>query len=130
MSRRSATRFSAFQGIPLSGCGFQRCGRAKWRPPPIRTGSGRRVRGQYTLRGHSIRRCSMRKSTHRLPGLILSNHEFILPLDHKKPNAEKITVFAREVVSVDHENKADLPWLVFFSGRTVSTVPGTVEEYG
>src|SRR3989441_1026089 len=58
----------------------------------------------------------MRKSTHRLPGLILSNHEFILPLDHKKPNAEKITVFAREVVSVEHENKADLPWLVFFQG--------------
>ena len=58
----------------------------------------------------------MRKSTHRLPGLVLSNHEFILPLDHKKPNAEKITVFAREVVSVEHENKADLPWLVFFQG--------------
>src|SRR5437879_6888603 len=58
----------------------------------------------------------MRKSTHRLPGLLLSNHEFILPLDHKKSNAEKITVFAREVVSVEHENKADLPWLVFFQG--------------
>ena len=46
---------------------------------------------------------------HRLPGLVLSNHEFIVPLDHKKPNAEKITVFAREVVSIDQENKADLP---------------------
>src|SRR5437773_2988767 len=58
----------------------------------------------------------MRKSTHRLPGLVLSNHEFIVPLDHKKPNAEKITIFAREVVSIEHESKADLPWLVFFQG--------------
>src|SRR5439155_6291675 len=58
----------------------------------------------------------MRKSTHRLPGLVLSNHEFIVPLDHKKPNAEKMTVFAREVVSIEHESKADLPWLVFFQG--------------
>src|SRR2546428_13107927 len=80
-------------------------GRAKWRPPPIRTGRGRRVRGQYTLRGHSIRRCSMRKRTHRLPGLILSNHEFILPLDPKKPNAEKITAFPPEAVSVEHQKQ-------------------------
>src|SRR5947209_9252309 len=58
----------------------------------------------------------MRKSTHRLPGLVLSNHEFIVPLDHEKPNAEKITIFAREVVSIEHESKADLPWLVFFQG--------------
>jgi pimeloyl-ACP methyl ester carboxylesterase len=48
--------------------------------------------------------------------LVLSNHQFLLPLNHKRPGGEKIVVFAREVVSVEHEHKTDLPWLVFFQG--------------
>src|SRR3989441_8833014 len=58
----------------------------------------------------------MRTRTHRLPGLVLSNHQFLLPLNHKRPGGEKIVVFAREVVSVEHEHMTDLPWLVFFQG--------------
>jgi len=58
----------------------------------------------------------MRTSTHRLPGLVLSNHQFLLPLNHERPGGEKIVVFAREVVSVEHEHMTDLPWLVFFQG--------------
>jgi pimeloyl-ACP methyl ester carboxylesterase len=58
----------------------------------------------------------MLKSTHRLPGLSVSNHEFILPVNHAQPNAGKLSVFAREVVATDRAGKTDLPWLVFFQG--------------
>jgi len=54
-------------------------------------------------------------TTHRLPGLVLTDHEFTVPLDHAKPDGEKITVFAREVVAPKKEHET-LPWLVFFQG--------------
>ena len=53
--------------------------------------------------------------THRLPGLILTGHEFALPLDYTHLHAEQITVFVREVVAPAKAG-ANLPWLVFFQG--------------
>ena len=55
---------------------------------------------------------------HRLPGLVLTDLEFQVPLDYNQPEAERagqITVFARAVVSREKE-QANLPWLVFFQG--------------
>jgi pimeloyl-ACP methyl ester carboxylesterase len=52
---------------------------------------------------------------HRLPGLVLTDHTFTVPLDHSVPSGEQITVFAREVVAAGRED-AHLPWLVFFQG--------------
>jgi pimeloyl-ACP methyl ester carboxylesterase len=57
----------------------------------------------------------METISHRLPGLVLRDHTFAVPLDRARPEGEQITVFAREVVAPDKEN-ADLPWLVFFQG--------------
>jgi pimeloyl-ACP methyl ester carboxylesterase len=57
----------------------------------------------------------MRISNHRLPGLVLSGHEFQVPLDHARPDGEQIVVFGREVVSPGRED-ADLPWLLFLQG--------------
>jgi pimeloyl-ACP methyl ester carboxylesterase len=57
----------------------------------------------------------MRLATHHAPGLVLSEHEFELPLDHARPLSETLTVFAREVVAPDRERE-DVPWLVFFQG--------------
>ena len=57
----------------------------------------------------------MRTITHRIPGLILTDHTFTLPIDYARPDDGALTVFAREVVSPDREH-ADLPWLVFFQG--------------
>jgi pimeloyl-ACP methyl ester carboxylesterase len=54
-------------------------------------------------------------ATHRARGLVLSEHEFELPLDHARPDAATLTVFAREVVASDREQE-DLPWLVFLQG--------------
>ncbi|MFN2489294.1 MAG: alpha/beta fold hydrolase [Actinomycetota bacterium] len=57
----------------------------------------------------------MRPATHRTSGLLLSEHEFQVPLDHSQPERAKLTVFGREVVSLARE-RDELPWLVFFQG--------------
>jgi pimeloyl-ACP methyl ester carboxylesterase len=51
--------------------------------------------------------------TLRIPGLVLTEHEFSLPLDHAVAGGERITVFAREVADPDGR---DRPFLVFFQG--------------
>src|SRR3954451_7394029 len=50
---------------------------------------------------------------HRLPGLVLIDHEVSVPLDHARPDGDRITVFAREVAEPDGRGK---PFLVFFQG--------------
>jgi pimeloyl-ACP methyl ester carboxylesterase len=55
----------------------------------------------------------MSSVTYTTTGLVLTEHEFQLPLDHARPDAEKITVFAREVADPDGRNR---PFLVFLQG--------------
>jgi pimeloyl-ACP methyl ester carboxylesterase len=57
----------------------------------------------------------MRLVTHQAPGLVLTEHEFDLPLNHEEPDGRGLTIFAREVVAPGRE-RDDLPWLVFFQG--------------
>jgi pimeloyl-ACP methyl ester carboxylesterase len=52
-------------------------------------------------------------TTYRLPGLILTDHEVSVPLDHTAPDGERITVFAREVADQDGAAK---PYLLFLQG--------------
>jgi pimeloyl-ACP methyl ester carboxylesterase len=47
------------------------------------------------------------------PGLVLTEHEFSVPLDHGDPGGERITVFAREVADPDGR---DRPLLVYLQG--------------
>jgi pimeloyl-ACP methyl ester carboxylesterase len=49
----------------------------------------------------------------RVPGLVLTEHELSVPLDHARPDGEKITVFAREVAEPDGLDK---PFLVYLQG--------------
>ena len=51
--------------------------------------------------------------TYRPPGLVLTEHELAVPLDHARPDGEQITVFAREVADPDG---LDRPFLVFLQG--------------
>jgi pimeloyl-ACP methyl ester carboxylesterase len=51
--------------------------------------------------------------SHRLPGLVLTEHEISVPLDHARPDGEQISVFAREVAEPDGLEK---PFLVFLQG--------------
>lgn len=58
----------------------------------------------------------MRTRKNQLPGLVITAHEFVVPLDYGKANGSQIKIFAREVVSADNAGKEDLPWLIFFQG--------------
>lgn len=49
----------------------------------------------------------------RIPGLVVVEHEFQVPLDHARPGGETIGVFARELADPDGRDK---PYLVFFQG--------------
>ena len=51
--------------------------------------------------------------TYTTHGLVLTEHEFSLPLDHDRPGGESITVFAREVAD---PGGTDRPFLVFLQG--------------
>ena len=55
----------------------------------------------------------MRPTAHQIPGLVLVDHRFALPLDHTDPSKGRITVFAREVRAPGRDK---IPWLVFFQG--------------
>lgn len=59
-------------------------------------------------------------TTVRIPGLVLTDHEFQIPLDHAKPDGQRITVFAREVADPYGD---DLPYLVFLQGGPGSEAP-------
>ena len=48
-------------------------------------------------------------------GMILSDYEFSVPLNHAKPDGRTITVFARTVVNRKHP-APDRPWLVYLQG--------------
>jgi pimeloyl-ACP methyl ester carboxylesterase len=51
--------------------------------------------------------------TYRAQGLILTEREHSIPLDHAEPDGARITVFSREVAAPDGE---DRPYLVFLQG--------------
>ncbi|MBQ4892119.1 alpha/beta hydrolase [Shewanella sp. UCD-FRSSP16_17] len=50
-----------------------------------------------------------------LSGIVSKKHFFSVPLNYQQPEGEKITVFAREIVSTENQHK-DLPYLVYFQG--------------
>jgi pimeloyl-ACP methyl ester carboxylesterase len=52
-----------------------------------------------------------------IPGLVIVEHEFSVPLDHARPDGQQITVFAREVADPDGR---DRPYLLYLQGG-----PGT-----
>lgn len=51
---------------------------------------------------------------------MLTDHSFQIPLDHGRPDGERITVFAREVAAPDG---LDRPYLVFLQGGPGSEAP-------
>lgn len=57
---------------------------------------------------------------HIVPGLVLTDHELSVPLDHREPDGERITVFAREVAD---PLGRDRPFLVFLQGGPGQEAP-------
>lgn len=62
----------------------------------------------------------MRSVTVTAPGLVLTEHEIDVPLDHADPAGRRITVFAREVA--DPEGR-DRPFLVYLQGGPGNEAP-------
>jgi pimeloyl-ACP methyl ester carboxylesterase len=54
------------------------------------------------------------------PGLVLVEHEFAVPLDHARPDAEQITVFVREVADPGGRER---PFLLFLQGGPGNEAP-------
>ncbi|WP_393063241.1 alpha/beta fold hydrolase [Streptomyces sp. LN549] len=54
-------------------------------------------------------------NSYRLPGLVLTDRHFTVPLDHADPGGEQIEVFGREVVAGSRAGE-ELPWLVYLEG--------------
>ncbi|MEA2216522.1 MAG: hypothetical protein QOK19_2083 [Solirubrobacteraceae bacterium] len=52
-------------------------------------------------------------STYRARNVIFAEHELEVPLDHDRPDGERLTIFARELADPDGRDK---PFLVFFEG--------------
>lgn len=63
----------------------------------------------------------MKQATHRIPGLVMHEHRFELPIDYADP-ARTLSVYAREVVAPGRED-AHLPYLVYFQGGPGSAAP-------
>jgi pimeloyl-ACP methyl ester carboxylesterase len=51
--------------------------------------------------------------SYSVPGLVMTDHELTVPLDHADRDGERITIFAREVAEPEGREK---PFLVFFQG--------------
>ena len=58
--------------------------------------------------------------TREIHGLVITDHEFSVPLDHSQPEGERISVFAREVAAEDGRER---PFLLFFQGGPGSESP-------
>ena len=56
-----------------------------------------------------------RRERYTLPGMVVTNHHFEVPLDHADPAGESISIFARELVAKERRNDR-LPYLIFFQG--------------
>jgi pimeloyl-ACP methyl ester carboxylesterase len=57
----------------------------------------------------------MKIAQRRIPGLLVTDHEFQVPFDAARPGGESISVFAREVSAVERDAEK-LPWMIFFQG--------------
>ncbi|MEO7104890.1 MAG: alpha/beta fold hydrolase [Rhodoferax sp.] len=64
----------------------------------------------------------------RIPGMVLRDHSFELPLDYANP-VKTISVFAREVVAPAKED-SKLPYLVYFQGGPGSGSPRPTADSG
>ena len=54
-------------------------------------------------------------SSYRQGGTVLADRTFSVPLDHDRPEGERIEIFAREIATADPAS-AGLPWLLFLQG--------------
>jgi pimeloyl-ACP methyl ester carboxylesterase len=67
--------------------------------------------------------------SHPIPGLALRDHLVDVPLDHADPGGPTLTVYAREVRSVERTGD-DLPWLLYLQGGPGGRCPRPLDRTG
>ena len=73
----------------------------------------------------------MQRNTHHLPGLVLTDHTFQVPLEHGRDGGTRIELFGREVISeVNEAHREDLPWVVFLQGGPGFGAPRPMDVSG
>ncbi|WP_060178423.1 alpha/beta fold hydrolase [Streptomyces sp. IMTB 1903] len=53
--------------------------------------------------------------SYRQPGTVVTDHRFSVPLDHARPDGERIELYGREVVATGKDPQS-LPWLLYLEG--------------
>ena len=61
--------------------------------------------------------------------MIITDHNFVVPLDYQDESGKKITIFAREVCRAEHSDK-HLPYLIFFQGGPGYESPRPINNSG
>ena len=72
---------------------------------------------------------ALRGPVHRVPGLVLIDHELDVPLDHGRPDGETLPISAREVRAAGREHD-ELPYLLFLQGGPGFAAPRPFEPSG
>ena len=65
--------------------------------------------------------------TYRTPDLLVTDHEFSVPLDHARPDGPRLSVFARELADPEGRER---PFLVYFQGGPGYEAPRPVSVPG
>jgi pimeloyl-ACP methyl ester carboxylesterase len=72
---------------------------------------------------------SMTVYSRPIPGLLLQDHLLDVPLDHSRPDGPTLSLYAREVRSVERAQD-DLPWLLFLQGGPGGQSPRPLTRSG
>ena len=71
----------------------------------------------------------MDSNKYKYSEMIITDYDFIIPLDHEKPEGKKISVFAREILREENENTS-LPYLIYFQGGPGYESPRPMTDSG
>ena len=71
----------------------------------------------------------MKVNKYKYSGMIITDHNFLVPLDYENEGGKKISIFAREILKEEHENN-QLPYLVFFQGGPGYESPRPITNSG
>ena len=71
----------------------------------------------------------MKVNKYKYSGMIIADHNFLVPLDYENEGGKKISIFAREILKEEHENN-QLPYLVFFQGGPGYESPRPITNSG
>ena len=71
----------------------------------------------------------MKINSYKYSGMIIIDHNFLVPLDYEKDSSNKISIFVREIVRTEYENK-ELPYLIFFQGGPGYESPRPITDSG